>query len=60
MIDQAAEKLTGLQRALTIQEDDPFWVGGLKILGMILTGALLLALSPLIILGLAVGLAAAL
>lgn len=58
-LDAAAEQLTGLRRALTIQDDDPVWVGAAKILGMIVVAVLLLGLSPLIILGLVVGLAAA-
>lgn len=58
-LDAAAERLTGLQRALTIQDGDSFAMGAVKILGMIATAILLLALSPLILLGLAVGLAAA-
>lgn len=58
-LDAAAEQLSGLRRALTIQEGDSALVGAAKILGMIVVAALLLALSPLIILGLVVGLAAA-
>lgn len=58
-LDAAAARVDGLRRALTIQEDDSPLVGALKILGMIVTAVLLLALSPLILLGLVVGLAAA-
>lgn len=35
----------------TINADDPFWVGGLKILARLLGILVLLALSPLIIMG---------
>ena len=59
VLDTAAEQLTGLRRALTIQEGDSAVLGAVKILGMIVVAVLLLALSPLIILGLVVGLAAA-
>lgn len=59
VLDTAAERLTGIRRALTIQEGDSALVGAVKIVGMIVVAVLLLALSPLIILGLVVGLAAA-
>ncbi len=59
VLDQAAAKLSWLQRSLAIQDHDPWYVGGAKIIAMIITGLLLVALSPLIILGLIVGLAAA-
>ena len=58
-LDAAAAQLTGVRRALTIQDDDSVWVGAVKIVGMIVVAVLLLGLSPLIILGLVVGLAAA-
>ena len=59
VVAKAADALGGLQAALALQPDDPWYVGGAKILGMILAGALVLGLSPLIILGLIAGLAAA-
>ena len=59
LMDQASAQFSGLQRALTINEGDPVHVGAIKILGMILAGALVLGLSPLIILGLIAGFAAA-
>ena len=58
-LDATADKVRGVRRALTINEDDPFHVGALKILGMVLVAILLLGLSPLIILGLMAGFAAA-
>lgn len=59
LLDQATARLSGLQAALAIQPEDPWYVGGAKILGMIVVGALLVALSPLIVLGLIAGFAAA-
>lgn len=59
VLDRAAEQFTSVRRSLTVHEDDPWYVGGAKIFGMILLGALLLGLSPLIILGLIAGFAAA-
>ena len=59
VLERTSEQMGRLRDALTLRRDDPFYVGALKIAGMIVSAVLLLALSPLIILGLAVGLAAA-
>ncbi len=59
VIDQAAERVSALRRALEIQPDDSKLVGFAKILGIGLLAIVLLALSPLILVGLFIGLLAA-
>ena len=58
-LDRAAEQLSGIRRALEIQPDDPWYVGFAKIAGMAVVAILLLALSPLIALGLVTAFAVA-
>ena len=58
-LDRAAEQLSGIRRVLEIQPDDPWYVGFAKIAGMAVVAVLLLALSPLIALGLVTAFAVA-
>ena len=58
-VERAAEKVTGLRRALPVQPDDPRHVAIGKIAAVALIAILLLVISPLIIFGLVTGLAVA-
>ena len=55
-VERAAEKVTGLRRALQVQPDDPRHVAFGKIAAVALIAILLLVVSPLIIFGLFTGL----
>ena len=59
MMDKAADSLNWWNKAATINEDDPIWVGFIKIVIRIIGILLLIAISPFVILGLIVGMTAA-
>jgi len=59
VLKETAAQISKVRQYLTVQEEDSLFVGGLKMLGMAIVAILLLAISPLILLGLVVGLAAA-
>ena len=59
VLKETSAQISKVRQYLTIQENDSLLVGGLKMLGMGVLAIFLLAISPLILLGLIVGLAAA-
>lgn len=59
MMDKASDSLNWWNRTVTINEDDSIWVGAIKIIIRIIGILLLIAISPLVILGLIVGMTAA-
>ncbi len=59
MLDKAAETLNWWNRIASINADDPFWVGVIKIGVRIIGILILLAISPFVIIGLILGFIAA-
>ncbi|MFK8056179.1 MAG: hypothetical protein AB8F78_08695 [Saprospiraceae bacterium] len=59
VLKETSAQISKVRQYLTVQEEDSLLVGGLKMLGMAAVAIFLLAISPLILLGLIVGLAAA-
>lgn len=59
MLDKAATTLNWWNRAASINADDPFWVGVIKIGIRIIGILILLAISPFVIIGLILGFIAA-
>ncbi len=60
MMDKAADSLNWWNRAATINEDDSIWIGFTKIVIRVIGILLLIAISPFVIIGLIVGITAAL
>ena len=58
-LERAANKVTGLRRALQVQPDDPKHVAAAKVAAVAGLAILLLVVSPLILFGLFTGLAVA-
>lgn len=59
MLDKAADTLNWWNRLASINADDPFWVGLIKIGIRIIGILIMLAISPFVILGLILGFIAA-
>ena len=60
MMNKAADTFNWWNRISKINNDDPIWIGAIKILIRIIGILILLAISPFVILGLIVGMTAAL
>lgn len=60
MMDKAANSLNWWNKAATINDDDSIWVGFTKVVIRIIGILFLIAISPFVILGLIVGITAAL